>query len=145
MAALQSLTRHSQIDLIRSSDFYETAPQDVTDQPWFLNMAAAITTRLSPTELLSVLQDIERAGGRDRSISIARGPRSIDIDILLYGSLIVDTPGLTIPHPRLTVRRFVLEPLLEIAPDLVHPVTGQALGEYLPDVAEQPLHRICLR
>ncbi len=107
-------------------------------------MAVAIATSLSPTELLRVLLDIERDGGRDRIGSIARGPRKIDIDMLLYGSLVLNSPELTIPHPRLTARRFVLEPLLEIAPDLVHPVTGQALLQHLPDVGRQPLQRICL-
>ena len=143
--ALAELATQPVIRVIRSSSLYETAPQDVHDQPWFLNMAAAIVTSLSPLELLSELQAIEREGGRDRNLGIQRGPRSLDIDILLYGSLVMEGSELTIPHPRLTARRFALEPLLEIAPDLVHPVTSIALQNYLPAVVEQPLHRFCLR
>lgn len=142
---LFSLARHSDIELIRSSCLYETAPQDVEDQPWFLNMAAVIASEMPPQDLLGALQSIEREGGRDRTSRIARGPRTLDIDILLYGSLVIESPELTIPHPRLTVRRFVLEPLLELAPDLVHPITEVALSVHLDEVKEQLLHRACLR
>ena len=142
--ALASLAEHSDIELVQPSSFYETAPQDVANQPWFLNLAAVISTKMAPLQLLSVLQGIERDGGRDRALSIARGPRLLDIDILLHGSLVMNLPALTLPHPRLTVRRFALEPLLELAPDLIHPVTQLALRDYLHSVGDQPLHRICL-
>src|SRR5258708_26591528 len=111
------------------SSFYETEPADVPDQPWFLNCAVKVETDLAPDELLCVLQGIERRLGRVRSID--KGPRTVDIDILFYGDQIVDTPALTMPHPRLAERRFVLEPLSEIAPDLRDPRTGRSVREML--------------
>lgn len=124
------------------SGFYETEPQDVKDQPWFLNMVACCETRYFPLQLLNVLQRIERELGRVRDPgAIRRGPRVIDIDILLYGTATLDTSQLTIPHPRMFERRFVLEPLLEIAPDLKMPGTNKPLTSYLPAVSAQKLRK----
>ena len=111
------------------SSFYETEPAEVRDQPWFLNCAVQIDTELTPGELLCVLQGIERRMGRVRDIP--KGPRIVDIDILFYGDEIVNVPGLKIPHPRMAKRRFVLEPLAEIAPDLRNPETGRKITEML--------------
>src|SRR5215469_4852358 len=126
--------------VLRFSGVYETEPRDVPDQPWFLNQVVEIETSLFPKQLLSRVQKIELGMGRTRII--AKGPRTIDIDILLYGNSIVSTPGLEIPHPRLSDRRFVLEPLAELAPELRHPRTRQTVREMLGAVSNQRVHRV---
>jgi 2-amino-4-hydroxy-6-hydroxymethyldihydropteridine diphosphokinase len=115
------------VHVVRRSSIHETEPQDFHDQPKFLNMAVQIETDLTPQELLAAIQKIETEMGRQRTIP--KGPRTIDIDILFYANEIITKPDLEIPHPRLTARRFVLDPLSEIAPDLHHPVTGQTVRE----------------
>ncbi len=97
------------------SSFYETEPLEVTDQPWFINCAVKLITDKSPQQLLAAVLVIERSMGRERLRR--KGPRNIDIDILLYDNSLVDEPGLTIPHPALAERMFVLAPLAEIAPE----------------------------
>ncbi len=139
LAALE--TKHVQI--VQKSSIYETEPQDLKDQPWFLNMAIECETRHFPLQLLSVIQRVERELGRDRGHrSIPKGPRLIDIDILLFGNVRIDTPQLVVPHPRMLDRRFVLEPLLEIAPDLKHPATGKPLKTALLNVTGQQVKRL---
>ena len=131
------------VRLITRSSLYETAPQDVLDQAWFLNMAVEAETSLFPLRLMSVIQKIERELGRIRGQgAIRRGPRTIDIDILLFGSVLIETPQLTIPHPRMLRRRFVLEPLLEIAPQPRHPKNKEPLTKYAKDVADQKLRKL---
>jgi 2-amino-4-hydroxy-6-hydroxymethyldihydropteridine diphosphokinase len=130
-----TLLEREQIHVVARSSVYETEPQDVTDQPWFLNIAVVCETRLFPLQLLTELLRIEREMGRVRRLP--RGPRVIDIDILLVGNAVIDTPRLTIPHPRMLERRFVLEPLLEIASELWHPVTKRPLRDYLSQVKAQ--------
>jgi 2-amino-4-hydroxy-6-hydroxymethyldihydropteridine diphosphokinase len=115
--------------LLAVSAFYETQPVDVPDQPWFLNCVAAIETDKTPREILSLALNIEAGMGRTRMRE--KGPRTIDIDIVLFGNRVIDEPGLKIPHPALLQRRFVLEPLVEIAPGVCHPVTGQSAREML--------------
>jgi 2-amino-4-hydroxy-6-hydroxymethyldihydropteridine diphosphokinase len=117
----------ARLQLARVSPIYETEPVDLTDQPWFLNLAAEIETDLSPHELLAHTQRIERDLGRTRTIS--KGPRKIDIDILFFNDAIIHTPDLIIPHPRLEDRRFVLQPLCDLAPYLRHPATGRTVRE----------------
>lgn len=122
---------------------YETEPQDVADQPWFLNLVIACETRYFPMQLLTILQGIERELGRVRGPRVVRrGPRPIDIDILLFANALIDTPQLTIPHPRMLERRFVLEPLLEIAPGLKLPASSKPLKAYLPGLLSQKIRRI---
>ena len=127
------------VQVVRKSSVYETEPQDLPDQPWFLNLVLEVETRLSPIQLLTTIQAIEESMGRKRDVP--KGPRTIDIDILLYGVAIVETKDLQIPHPRLAQRRFVLEPLAELAPDLNHPQSGRAMHELLRDVQEQSVRR----
>ncbi len=109
------------------SSVYETEPVDFTQQPWFLNCAVALTTEKMPRQLLAGVLKIEQQMGRRRTQP--KGPRLIDIDILLFGSSIIDTAQLTIPHPAMHQRRFVLEPLAEIAPEARHPVFKRTVRE----------------
>jgi len=121
--------------VLRVSSSWETAPRGILDQPWFLNQVIEVETDLSAMQLFHHLQEIEQEMGRVRA---ARdGPRLIDIDILLYGDQQVSEPDLEIPHPRMAERRFVLEPLAELAPALRHPVTGRTVQEMLAKVKDQ--------
>jgi 2-amino-4-hydroxy-6-hydroxymethyldihydropteridine diphosphokinase len=115
--------------LLAVSSFYETQPVDVPDQPWFLNCVAAIETEKTPRELLQLALHVETAMGRLRMRK--KGPRNIDIDIVLFGDRVVDQPGLKIPHPGMHQRRFVLEPLAEIAPKARHSELGKTAQELL--------------
>jgi 2-amino-4-hydroxy-6-hydroxymethyldihydropteridine diphosphokinase len=114
----RALERLEELGPVRASSFRETDPVGVTDQPKFLNGAAELATDLQPRELLERLLEIERELGRDRATERRWGPRVIDLDLLLFGEEAIDEPGLTVPHPHLTDRRFVLEPLHELAPEL---------------------------
>jgi 2-amino-4-hydroxy-6-hydroxymethyldihydropteridine diphosphokinase len=116
------------------SSLYLTEPVGFSDQPWFLNLVAEVETKLSPRELLSLAGKVEKELGRVRSIK--DGPRTIDIDILLYRDQLVEEKNLIIPHPRLHLRRFVLSPLVEIAPDFVHPVLKKTVSGILNDLSD---------
>ena len=115
--------------IIRTSALYETEPWGYKDQEWFLNVIIEIKTSLTPEELLSKCQEIENLLGRDRTHEVRWAQRSIDIDIIFYDKLILNTEKLTIPHKHMHKRAFVLVPLLELIPDFVHPVSNKPVTE----------------
>jgi 2-amino-4-hydroxy-6-hydroxymethyldihydropteridine diphosphokinase len=128
------------VRLARASSIYETAPREVLDQPWFLNQVVAAETTLFPRQLLARLLRIEQEMGRRRTID--KGPRIIDLDILLFGDVVIHAAGLEIPHPRMAERRFVLEPLAELAPQLRPPRSRDTVREMLANVMDQPVRRL---
>ncbi|HVH30254.1 MAG TPA: 2-amino-4-hydroxy-6-hydroxymethyldihydropteridine diphosphokinase [bacterium] len=137
--ALTRLESSRRARVRKRSSLYETAPVGVTDQPWFLNLVAEVETDLLPLQLLDLVLTVERDLGRVRTQRW--GPRPIDIDILLYADLAITTPTLVIPHPEMTRRRFVLEPLVEIAPDVRLP-TGQRVASLLDGVRDQAIRKV---
>src|ERR1700722_1404797 len=127
IARLESIGR-----VVSVSSFYETEPVEVTDQPWFLNCAVGLETALTAEQLMAQLLQIEQEMGRRRIQK--KGPRTIDIDILLFDDLILDSPDVTIPHPAMQERRFVLEPLAEIAAEARHPGMKKTIREMLEEL-----------
>lgn len=136
--ALSLLSAHPEVAPGRGSSFYESEPQGpVLQQPDFLNAVAELQTLLPASDLLTLLLEVEGRLGRRRTVP--GGPRSLDLDLLLYGDLVQRSATLSVPHPRLSERRFVLVPLLEIAPELRHPVSGDPFAQLL---AHAPPSRI---
>jgi 2-amino-4-hydroxy-6-hydroxymethyldihydropteridine diphosphokinase len=136
---LLGLLPHSQ--LVAISSLYETEPVADAGAPgegWFLNGVVQLETDVTPQSLLAVCREIERSLGRDTEHR--SGPRTLDLDLLLYGDHVCQEQGLTVPHPRLHLRRFVLEPLVELAPTLVHPVLKQTVSELRAQLADH--HRV---
>ena len=132
-----ALIRLGELGKVRAqSSFHQTLPVGYADQPVFLNAAAALETDLEPGPLLDRLLEIERAFGRDRSHCIPNGPRTLDLDLLIYGDRILDTPSLVLPHPRMASRIFVLAPLQEIAPGLIHPLFKRSVSQLLHDLSQ---------
>jgi 2-amino-4-hydroxy-6-hydroxymethyldihydropteridine diphosphokinase len=125
LRAVALLGAQDGVTVLALSQLRETEPVGVVDQPRFLNGAVAVETSLPPRELLEVLLRIERELGRDRDKEEVWGPRTIDLDLLVYGDEVVAEPGVRVPHPRLHERRFALEPLLELEPDLEIPGMGK--------------------
>ena len=131
-ALREAITRVTGLGTLRAvSTFHETAPVGYLDQPSFQNAALLLETELEPAELMAALLEIERAMGRDRIATPPKGPRIIDLDLLLIDGLVLATPDLTLPHPALAGRRFVLEPLAEIAPTMIDPASGKTVKEML--------------
>jgi 2-amino-4-hydroxy-6-hydroxymethyldihydropteridine diphosphokinase len=131
-SALEFLSQRLRMGKV--SSIYDTEPLDDSNQPRFLNLVCQAFTRLEPSALLALVKGIERKLGR---MGKSGKPRTIDIDILLYGDQVIETPELVIPHPRMTERAFVLIPLDEIAPDIVHPVAKKTVKELLRNITEK--------
>jgi 2-amino-4-hydroxy-6-hydroxymethyldihydropteridine diphosphokinase len=134
--ALDDLARLPATLLVKASSLYDTEPVGEVDQPNFLNAVAQVDTELTARQLLWNLQLIEKRLGRVRTQRW--GPRTIDLDLLLYGHLVVDEPDLKVPHPELIHRSFVLVPLVELDPLLAHPVTGETLLHHLSNIHTRP-------
>lgn len=139
-AALEALSALPATSIAAVSTLHETEPVGPVAQGLFLNAAACLQTRLPPRELLAHLNRVELDNGRDRQSGQRWGPRTLDLDLLLYGDRVIDEPGLTVPHPRMHERAFVLDPLAEIVPEMVVPTLGKtvrelraALGAAVPD------------
>lgn len=130
--ALDSLAKR--VTVSNTSSYYETEPVGFLEQPWFLNLVVELKTDLAPPELLSFCQEIETSRGRIRAFPNA--PRTLDLDILLYGDIVTNQEHLIIPHPRLQERKFVLEPLVQIAPDIIHPVLGKSMRSLLKECSD---------
>jgi 2-amino-4-hydroxy-6-hydroxymethyldihydropteridine diphosphokinase len=138
-AAIAAIGRLPETRALAVSSFYRTAPVGYLAQPEFVNAAVAVETGLAPRALLAGLQAIEAAAGRERRFKDA--PRTLDLDVLLYGDRVADEPGLTLPHPRLHERAFALAPLVEIEPDAVVPGHGRA-AELLARCAGQQIEKV---
>ena len=135
MALRQALAGLEELGAVRVSSVRETEPVGISDQPRFLNAVAELNTELAARDLLDRLLELERTIGRNRTKETRWGPRTIDLDLLLYGDEVIAEPGLTVPHPRLAEREFVLEPLYELAPDLVLP-DGRRIEDLLSSQVE---------
>lgn len=139
--ALELISQLPDTDLVRASSLYDTEPVGELEQPNFLNAVAELDTELSPRQLLWNLLLIEKRLGRVRTQKW--GPRTLDLDLLLYGDEVVDEDDLRVPHPELTRRSFVLTPLVELEPALVHPTTGESMQSHLSQlhVTRPPVKR----
>ncbi|MBN2418135.1 MAG: 2-amino-4-hydroxy-6-hydroxymethyldihydropteridine diphosphokinase [Deltaproteobacteria bacterium] len=133
MKAVEAVKENPFCTVKALSPFYRTEPVGVEGQNWFVNVVLAVNTSLSSAELIEVLLDIEKKMGRTRS-GIRWESRVIDLDILLFGNEIINDKNLTVPHPRMHVRRFVMAPMADIAPELIHPVKGKSMADLLQEI-----------
>lgn len=138
--AIEALSHHATIEVIRTSSIYETAPVGYLDQASFLNMVVEVNTTLAPMELLDVCQGIEQKLGRKRTIR--NGPRTIDLDILLYGGEQIDNKRLVVPHPRMHERAFVLIPLSDIANEARIPTVRRTVQELINELPHEDLNDV---
>ncbi|UCD77851.1 MAG: 2-amino-4-hydroxy-6-hydroxymethyldihydropteridine diphosphokinase [Desulfobacterales bacterium] len=135
-SGIAALIRSGNTRLVDQSPIYRTEPVDYLNQEWFVNCVAKIETDLDPLPLLDILKSIERAAGRIKD-TIRFGPRVLDLDIILFDDLVLNEPGLTVPHPRMHKRRFVLKPICDIEPDINHPVFHRTMKSLLEDLDEK--------
>ncbi len=134
--ALAALSQIASVRVESVSRFYLTEPMEYSDQPWFVNAAAKIKTSLTPFELLEVLKSFEVEYGRvDNGVRF--GPRPLDFDIIFFNDMIIETPHLIVPHPRMHNREFVLRPISDMAPGMIHPVFKKSIRELLEDLSPQ--------
>jgi 2-amino-4-hydroxy-6-hydroxymethyldihydropteridine diphosphokinase len=131
-AAIRALAELGEV--LRQSSYFDTEPVGYAQQPAFLNAAVALATELKPEVLMERLLAIESLYGRDRSLGVRNGPRTLDLDLLLYGDVVLNTGILQLPHPRLAERSFVLLPMVEIAPDLIHPQFKRSMSQLMQDL-----------
>jgi 2-amino-4-hydroxy-6-hydroxymethyldihydropteridine diphosphokinase len=122
--------------LMKSSPFYRTSPVDYEEQDWFINLVIKIKTDLEPVELLDKMNDIEKTAGRKAS-TVRFGPRVLDLDIIFFGDRIIQTAKLEVPHPRMNKRRFVLKPICDIEPSMVHPLLGKDMRSLLDGLKDR--------
>ncbi len=132
---IAALGASGKVTVVSQSGFYLTEPVGYADQPWFINAVMMARTRLSPLELLGFLKQMERLSGRIAS-EVRNGPRVLDFDIIFFNDRVIESPELTVPHPRMQERGFVLKPLNEIAPGWVHPVFQKTVRQLLTDMGE---------
>jgi 2-amino-4-hydroxy-6-hydroxymethyldihydropteridine diphosphokinase len=135
-SGIATLIRSGNTRLVDQSPIYRTEPVDYLDQEWFVNCVVKIETGLDPLSLLHILKSIERAAGRIKD-TIRFGPRVLDLDIILFDDLVMNAPTLTVPHPRMHKRRFVLKPICDIDPDIHHPVLHRTMESLLEDLDEK--------
>jgi 2-amino-4-hydroxy-6-hydroxymethyldihydropteridine diphosphokinase len=133
LRGIEALATCGHSRLLNRSRLYRTEPVDYLDQDWFVNCAAQVETSLDPFELLGVLQDIQRQAGRVQG-AVRFGPRILDMDIIFYDAAVIDHPDLTLPHPRMHLRRFVLRPLCDMDPTLRHPVLDRTVRQLLDNL-----------
>lgn len=139
------LVENRDMRIFAHSPYYETAPMGYDDQPWFVNAVFGVETGLEPAQLLARLKEAENRAGRDRG-TIRFGPRVLDLDLIFFENEIIHSPDLVVPHPRMHQRAFVLRPLADIAPELIHPKLGRSVRELLadPGIAAQGCERLTL-
>ncbi|MCF8024248.1 MAG: 2-amino-4-hydroxy-6-hydroxymethyldihydropteridine diphosphokinase [Desulfobacteraceae bacterium] len=139
----EMLSKNPDLRIFVHSPYYETAPLGYDDQPWFVNAVFGVETGLEPEQLLGRLKEAENRAGRDRS-TIRFGPRVLDLDLIFYENEIIHSPDLVVPHPRMHQRAFVLRPLADIAPELIHPKLGRSVRDLLSDpvIADQGCERL---
>ena len=132
---IKGLLADGRSTLVKSSSFYRTSPVDFLDQEWFVNLVVKINTTLDPFELMDRIQRIEKAAGR-KADTVRFGPRVLDLDIVLFGDRAIRTDTLEIPHPRMHKRRFVLKPICDIEPSMVHPLLGKDMRSLLDSLED---------
>jgi 2-amino-4-hydroxy-6-hydroxymethyldihydropteridine diphosphokinase len=143
LTGIEALAAEGETRLLACSHFYRTSPVDYADQDWFVNAAVKIATSLAPEALLEKLQRIQRSLGR-KADAVRFGPRVLDLDILMFDAQVICTPNLEIPHPRMHKRAFVLQPICDMNPAIIHPVLGKSFAELLSGLADDDQQVISL-